>query len=157
MRLRTFRSAAFLVVVILLSACGGGGGNGAASSPGGGSGAIAATRSLPGYSVSAIRTSALHAGATCEIRVRVTPDTGQPAVQAVAGWLGAEVFAPPMAVSAAIVVAGKADTWQMVLVVPDPQPVDATVWVRLTTADGAIMEVGRDAFRLATLPSPGGG
>jgi hypothetical protein len=36
--------------------------------------------------------------------------------------------------------------------VPDPLPPSATVWLRITSADGSVMEVGRNAFELAGIP-----
>jgi hypothetical protein len=141
----------------LLAACGGGGGDpGAAAAPGGGAGGTPAapvTRSVPGYTVGASRLSALQAGQPCTVQVSLTADPGQAAVQSLAGWLGSDTYAQPGTTIAATPVAGLADTWRIVVAVPDPLPPSATVWLRITTADGSVMEVGRNAFELAGIPA----
>lgn len=140
----------------LLTACGGGGGDpGAPAAGGGGAGGAPAapvTRSVPGYTVGVTRLTALLAGQPCTVQITLTADAGQPAVQSLAGWLGTDAYAAPGSTIAATPVSGVADTWQIVVTVPDPIPAAATVWLRLTAADGSVMEVGRNAFELARLP-----
>lgn len=140
----------------LLSACGGGGGDAGAPAGGGTVGTPGAPgaglRSVPGYSVGARHLTPIQAGQACTFRLTVIADAGQPAVQSLDGWLGTDTYAEPAGLVAATPVSGMADTWQLVVTVPDPLPPAATVWLRITAADGAVMEVGRNGFELAGLP-----
>jgi hypothetical protein len=136
----------------LITACGSGGGG-----TGTGAGETPTTngpgqRSVPGYTIAATRRSALVAGAPCTVRVTVTPESGQQAITAVEVWLGLNEYAAPASTTPATPVSGMATTWDVVTTLPNPLPADATVWLRLTTADGSVLEVGRDAFQLSTLP-----
>lgn len=137
----------------LLAGCGGGGGGeGVADTGAPPTVAIAAQRSVPGYAIGVERRSTITAGAPCTVRLAISPEAGQPAITGVEVWLGVDSYTAPVATSQAIPVAGAANTWEVSTVLPDPLPTDATVWLRLTAADGSVMEIGRDAFRLAELP-----
>ena len=138
----------------LATACGSGGGNGGGAGAGTeppATGDGPGQRVVPGFSIVAKRQSALDAGAPCIVRVTITPDSGQ-VITAVRVWLGLNEYAEPASTTPATVVTGLANTWDVTTTVPNPLPADATVWLRLITADGSIIEVGRDAFLLTTLP-----
>jgi hypothetical protein len=81
----------------------------------------------------------------------VQPDADRGAVTSMDAWIGHQVYAEP-AVTVAAALANDS-VWNFTTTLPDPLPSDATVWLRLTTADGSVMELGRDAFLLADLPS----
>ena len=134
----------------LVAACGsgGGGGTGAGETPTAGPG----QRSVPGYVLAAERRSALVAGAPCTLRVTVSPAAGQQAITTMEVWLGLNEYAVPASTIPATPVPGAADTWDVTTTLPSPLPADATMWLRLTTVDGSVLEVGRDAFQLSTLP-----
>jgi hypothetical protein len=139
----------------LLAACAGGGGGGGGGPGAGDAGATpttAATRAVPGYTVGVTHVDGVTPGRPCTFALMVAADPGQPAVRGVAAWLGADAYAQPAATVAAVPDPGTADAWRVVMTLPDPIPADATVWLRITAADGAIMEIGRGAFELAGLP-----
>ena len=146
---------AILGFCCLATACGGGGGGGGASTGGGAEPPVTGDgpgqRVVPGFSIAAKRQSALVAGAPCVVRVTITPESGQ-VITGVQVWLGVNEYAEPASTTPAIAVTGLANTWDVTTTLPNPIPADATIWLRLTTADGSIIEVGRDAFQLATLP-----
>ncbi len=150
---RTPRLLVILGFCWLVAACGSGGGGGG----GAGGGATSTVdgpgqRAVPGFTISAKRSSELTAGAPCTIRVTIAPDSGQ-AVSAVEIWLGLNEYAAPASTTPATPVTGLANTWDITTTLPSPLPPDATLWLRLTTVDGSVIEVGRDAFQLATLPT----
>ncbi len=140
------------IACCLLAACGGSGRGGGASTGAGAKPVTAATRAVPGYTASVAHVSGLMPGQPCAFTLVVAADPGQPAVRSVAAWLGTEDYAPPASTLAAAPDASTADAWRVVITLPDPIPSDATVWLRITSADGGIMEVGRGAFELAGLP-----
>lgn len=131
---------------VVLSACGGGGGGGSGGNPG----TTVGTRTVPGYTINATLLTAATPGQTTSLRVCVLPDAGQPAVQSLSGWIAAG-YTDQASPANATPAPGQADTWLIDVPVPSPLPSDATLWVRLTTSDGAVMEVGRDGFELASL------
>lgn len=134
----------------LVTACGGGAG-------GGGDAGVRPTgdgpgqRAVPGFAIAVARTSTLVAGSPCTLRVTITPQSGQ-TITAVEVWLGLNDHAAPASTTPATPVQGMANTWDVATTLPNPIPADATIWLRLTTADGSIIEAGRDSFQLATLP-----
>jgi hypothetical protein len=136
------------LLVVALSACGGGGGGG--NGGGGNPGTTVGSRTVPGYTITTTLLTAATPGQTTSLRVRVLPDAGQPAVQSLSGWIADGYLDEPSPANATPE-PGQADTWLIDVPVPSPLPSDATVWVRLTTSEGAVMEVGRDGFELASL------
>jgi hypothetical protein len=145
---------AILAFCCLATACGGGAGGGSNSGAGAGVPPTSdgpGQRSVPGFTIAAERRSALTAGAPCIVRVTIKPDSGQ-AIAGVQVWLGLNEYAEPASTTPATAVTGLANTWDVTTTLPSPLPAEATIWLRLTTADGSIIEVGRDAFQLATLP-----
>ncbi|MBA3937390.1 MAG: hypothetical protein H0X38_08000 [Planctomycetes bacterium] len=133
----------------LLASCGAGGGGASVSQAGGGSqgsapGAVLGERAVPGYTLRAHRVSTAADG-TITVRVHVTPDAGQPLPTAVTCWIAGDYVADA-STSPAAVVAGTTDEFEVMLVMPQPLPADAAVWVRLTFPDGTVLEVGRAAF-----------
>lgn len=135
----------------LVTACGGGAGGTDASPGETPSGEGPGQRAVPGFTIAAERRSTLVAGAPCAVRLTIAPQSGQ-TITAVEVWLGLNDYTAPASTTTATTVAGLANTWDVTTTLPNPLPADATVWLRLTTADGSIIEVGRDAFQLATLP-----
>ncbi len=141
------------VLCLVIAACGASGGGA------GGSGGATATddgpgrRAVPGYTLSAAKRSAATAGAPLTVRVTIAPEAGSQAITGVQVWLGANEYAEPASTASAAPVAGLANTWDITTTLPSPLPEEATLWLRLTTADGSVIEVGRDAFQIATLPT----
>lgn len=136
---------------LALAGCGGGGGGGGGTSAlltGDGPG----QRAVPGYVLSAEKRSAAVAGAPLTVRVTIVPQSGSQAITGVQVWLGLNEYAKPASTTPAVPVTGHANTWDVTTTLPSPLPADATLWLRLTTADGSIIEVGQDAFQIATLP-----
>lgn len=144
---------AILALCLALAGCGGGGGGGGAD---GGAGPAAGDgpgqRAVPGYVLSATKRSPVTAGAPLTVRVTIAPQPGAQAVTDVQVWLGAGDYAEPASTAPAAPVTGQSDAWDVTTTLPSPLPADATLWLRLTTADGSVIEVGQGAFQLATLP-----
>lgn len=143
---------AILGFCCLATACGGGAGSG-----GGGTGATPTgegpgQRLVPGFAIATELHSDLVAGGPCKVRVTVAPDAGQQAITTVEAWVGPNDYTTPGVTASATPVSNQDNTWDVSTSLPNPLPADATVWLRLTTADGSIIEVGRDAFQLATMP-----
>ena len=141
-----------LVSCGLLAGCGGNGGQGAADGGAPPTGAIPAQRAVPGYAIGVERRTAIIPGGSCTVRLAVSPEEGQATITGIEVWLGADAYAVPPSTTRAFPVTGTGSTWEVSTVLPDPLPADATVWLRLTAADGSVMEIGRDAFRLSELP-----
>lgn len=144
---------AILGFCCLATACGGGAGGGGGSGAGTGTtptGDGPGQRLVPGYAVGTELRSDLVAGGPCKVRVTVAPEAGQQAITTVEAWIGLNEYVAPGAITSAAAVSS--NTWDVTTTLPSPLPADATVWLRLTTADGSIIEVGRDAFQLAAMP-----
>lgn len=139
------------LLCLIVVACGGGGGGGGGTSAtptGDGPG----QRAVPGYALAVERESAVVAGAACTMRVTIAPESGQQPVTGVEMWLGTNDYVAPTATTTATAVGDTTTTWKATTTLPNPLPGDATVWLKLTTADGSVIEVGSDALLLATLP-----
>ena len=152
--MRLFAIVSSFTALFMLAACGTGGGStgqsdGSSSSSPSASATIG-ERLVPGYSVSASHVSAIQPGQPCAIRVTVTPEAGQPALVKLEAWLGTSVYDASLPTSVATPVPGEADTYDVALDLPAHPPTDTVVWIRFTTVDGAVLEAGRDAFKLAT-------
>ncbi len=155
--MRPILSALVLAIPILiaLASCGvvkqgaGAGDDGGPSSTSAATSATLGERAVPGYILSAEHLSGITPGQPCSVRVTVTPDAGQPAAASLEVWLGTTAYDPTAAVVAATPVPGRTGVYDVTLDLPPSLPVDATVWLRLTSVDGAVLEVGRDAFPLA--------
>ncbi len=138
--------------LIALAACGivkQGAGAGVDGGGGGPSSASLGERAVPGYAISVDHLSEIHPGQPCSVRVTVSPDAGESAVASLEVWLGTTTYDPSAATLAALPVPGLIGDYDVTVDLPASLPVDATVWIRLTTVDGAVLEVGRDAFPLA--------
>lgn len=122
-------------LLIAMTACGGGGGGGTLSPPPSGGGGHV----LPGATVQVQSTSAVAAGATATFRVSV-----QGAISDIAVFIG-PTWEDAVA---AQVVALTADTWNVHVVVPAPLPEGSAVLVRLSFADGSVVETSTTAFPL---------
>lgn len=138
---------------LALAGCGGGGGGGGTSAGSAPTGDGPGQRAVPGYVLSAEKKSAAIAGAPLTVRVTIAPQSGSQAITGVQVWLGLNEYAEPASTTSATRVAGYDNTWDVTTTLPSPLPADATLWLRLTTADGSVIEVGRDAFQVATLPT----
>lgn len=144
---------AVLALGLALVGCGGGGGSSGSGTSAGPTGDGPGQRAVPGYVLSAETKSATIAGAPLTVRVSIAPQSGAQAITGVQVWIGTNDYADPASTTPATQVAGQANTWDVTTILPNPLPGDATIWLRLTTADGSIIEVGQDAFQLATLPT----
>lgn len=125
-------SAALLLVV----ACGGGGGGGATTPASSSAGVLLGKRALPGYAVSIRRI--VIADGRLDLRIVIEPDPGQPAVVAVAAWTATE-HVPDGGTPAVL---GGDGSWSVSVSRPDAPSTAA--WVRLTAADGSMLEAGFD-------------
>ncbi len=129
----------------LLASCGtGGGGATGGSANGSSSSAVLGERAVPGYTLRANRLSTAADG-TITVRVKVMPDDGQPLPASVTCWISGD-YTSGASTSPAVLVAGTTDEFDVILMVPQPLPADAAVWVRINLPDGTVLEVGRSAF-----------
>lgn len=143
---------------LMIAACGSGSGGGVVVVSGGGGTGSTPTgdgpgqRAVPGYVLSAGKKNAATPGAPLAVRVTIVPQSGSQAITGVEVWLGLNEYAAPASTIPATPVPGLGNTWDVTTTLPSPLPTDATLWLRLTTADGSVIEVGQDAFQIATLP-----
>ena len=136
---------------LLVAACGSGGGGGTSAGPAA-TGDGPGRRAVPGYVLSAEKKNAATPGAPLTVRVTIAPQSGSQVITGVQAWIGLNEYAEPASITPATPVAGRDHTWDVTTTLPSPLPADATLWLRLTTADGSVIEVGQDAFQIATLP-----
>lgn len=143
------RTASAAAVLLILAGCGGGGGGGSDSPTGGGPAAPATvplgSRSLPDCDVAVERLTASAPG-TWTFRMRLTPVTGT--VASVAVRLGEAYAAAGYA--AATPVVGQANVYDITLSRPETPPPQIRAWVRITMANGSVLESGVDDFEVGS-------
>lgn len=140
------RTASAAALILTLAGCGGGG-DGGSDAPAGGGPAVPVTavplgsRSLPDCDIAVERVTASAPG-TWTFRVRLTPTSG--AVASVAVRLGETYSASGYA--AATQVVGQANVYEITRSRPDTPPPQIRAWVRITMANGNVLESGVDDF-----------
>lgn len=141
-------SRILLIVALasIIAGCGGsGGGAGGATSTPGGSGVLG-SRGVPGGTVTVEQESPGPAGAGS--RFRLTLGSGLNPTQ-VTAWIGTADL-PSDAGTQALPVADQAGAYEAAMAAPSPLPAGSHVWVRLSFADGSIIETGAEDFPLTT-------
>ncbi len=103
-------------------------------------------RAVPGYAVQAFLMDRSDDGMT-SVRLWIVADAGQSAPVSVAGWIGDD-FDPAAVAYMALPVPGMSDGFDVRLSAPLPLATGTVVWVRMTLADGGVIEVGKAAFPL---------
>lgn len=136
--MRSFLTLLSVVVLMLaVTACGGGDGDGGTLSPP--PPAVGGGETLPGATVQVQSTSAVTPGATATFRISVSGAITDIAVFVGPTWEDAV---------AAQLVALTADTWEAHAVLPASLEPGSAVLVRLSFADGSIVETSTTAFPL---------
>ena len=164
------RSLLFFLTIssaLVLAGCGGGGdsadgaGGGNPNPPPPANGVSLGSRAVPGYSVQAVRMSAVVAGQPVTIRFTVTPVAGQPLPLSVEGWAssGFDASVAPITATAVASLAAATPTeatppgvYDAVIPLADPLPTACAIWARLRLTDGSVLELGRDDFVLSAAP-----
>ncbi len=144
---------AIVVLVMSLAGCGdssapsagsgqsSGNGNGA---PGPGTSQVLGTRGVPGGTITVSCDSALQPGANVVFHLALS--AGMPAPSAVQAWIGVAYDPAATGVAATPAATG---VWDAAIVIPSSVTAGSHVWVRLTFADGSVVETGSEDFMLA--------
>ena len=148
-----------LLSILVLCSCGGGGGGSSDETannvhpvnPPPAGGVDLGSRAVPGYTVQAARMSAVLAGQPITIRIVVTPVADQPLPDSVEGWASSEFDAMAVAIPATAV-ADQPGVYEASIPLSDPLPTTCAFWTRLRLADGSVLELGREDFRLSAAP-----
>jgi hypothetical protein len=146
---------ATVVLALSLAGCGGSsapaGGSGDGSGnhdPGRSTGQVLGTRGVPGGTITVSCDGPLQPGTSALFHLALS--AGMPAPSSVQAWIG--VAYDPAAVGvAATPVAATPGTWDAAVTIPSPVTAGSHVWVRLTFADGSVVETGGEDFMLAAL------
>ena len=139
--------ALILVMLFAIAGCGGGNddasGNPAAPTQ-------LSTRELPGYLVRVTAIDRPTPGTTALIHIGVESLDGGAEPSAIEAWVADAYQVMATAVNAAPV-PGQVGTFRVAVPVPTVVPGDASVWIRMTFADGHVLEAGHDAFLVRDL------
>jgi hypothetical protein len=129
-------------MILVMAGCGGGGGGAKPTSDA----HPAGVRATPAGAITVSHETAIAAGQPCTLHVHLAGS----APSSVSLWIGGE-YDPPASPSVADDLGG--GDYRATLDLPASIDADTAAWVRLTMADGSVIEAGRGCFALATLPA----
>lgn len=141
------------ILVTSLVGCGGSSGDVSGSSGDGGvtvppvvAGQILGSRNVPGGTITVSTAGPVQAGAANVFRLTLSPD--MPTPTGVRAWIGI-AYDPAAEGIQATPVATTPGSYEITLTVPSPVTAGSHVWVRLSFADGSVVETGSEDFLLA--------
>jgi hypothetical protein len=109
-------------------------------------GQVLGTRGVPGGTVTVSTDGPLQPGAAAVFHLALSPD--MPAPAAVRAWIGV-AYDPTAAGIPATPVETAPGSYEVAATVPSPVAAGSHVWIRLSFADGSVVETGSEDFPLA--------